>query len=245
MARAEKLRAAGYEVEFEPMGPEALRGLRQAPPTAVVIDFTRLPSHGREVALAIRAQKATRRVPLLIVEGEPDKVARMRQLLPDAVYTSWSRIRGALKQAIAHPPVVQVVPKSALDAYSGTPLPKKLGIKPGVKVALVGAPAGFESTLGALPEGATVRRQARGRPDVTLWFVRSRRQLERDVRHMLPFAAQGGLWIVWPKRASGLGTDVSETEVRRIGLAAGLVDYKICAVDATWSGLKFSRRKAK
>jgi CheY-like chemotaxis protein len=244
--RAVELEKAGYQVENGAMDPTVLRAMRQDPPAAVVIDFTRRPSHGTEIALAIRQAKGTRQVPILIVEGEPDKIARLQALLPDAVYTTWRRVRGDLKRAIASPPKITSKPQSPLAGYSGTPLPKKLGIKPNSDLLLLGAPAGFESVLGELPEGVRIRSRAAGKPDLTLWFVTSRKQLERDIKRMLPLAESGGVWIVWPKKTSALATDVSEPDVRRVGLAAGLVDYKICAVDADWSGLKFApRRKAR
>lgn len=130
-----------------------------------------------------------------------------------------------------------------MAAYAGTPLPKKLGINPGSAVGLVGAPEQFERTLGKLPAGVRLRRQARGHLDVTLWFVRSEKELVRRIARMGTFAATGGLWIVWPKKSSGVSSDLTQAIVRRAGLASGLVDYKIAAIDATWSGLKFTERK--
>jgi hypothetical protein len=131
-----------------------------------------------------------------------------------------------------------------MAGYSGTPLPKKLGIRAGAAVALIDAPEGFAATLGELPEGVTLRRAARGPAQVVVLFARSRAGLGRR----FPAAARatadpGALWLAWPKKASGLQSDLGEIEVRAFGLAAGWVDYKICAVDATWSGLCFSRRR--
>jgi hypothetical protein len=127
--------------------------------------------------------------------------------------------------------------------YSGTPLPKKLGIKDRSTVALANAPADFTATLGALPAGATLHANPRGRRDLTVWFVRSLKELRAAIPKLVTAAKQGGVWIAWPKKASGIATDVSETEVRALGLAAGLVDHKICAIDQTWSGLRFALRK--
>lgn len=135
------------------------------------------------------------------------------------------------------------LPKSPLEGYSGTPLPKKLGIRAGTSVALVGAPQDVEETLGELPEGASLRRNARGRFDLMLWFVRSHAELMRGIEGMAGRLGAGGLWILWPKKASGMASDVSEREVREAGLANRLVDYKVCAFDATWSGLKFAVKK--
>ena len=244
--RIAALKAAGYQItHLKLTGRELLRRLREKPPAAFVIDLTRLPSHGCEVALALRQTKSTRHVPLVFVEGDPEKVARIRTVLPDAVYTAWSCIRSSLHQAIAHPPENPRIPTSVLEGYSGTPLPKKLGIKPNSAVALVGAPADFAKTLGALPEGVKLRTQADGPADLTLWFVRSAKELGRAMPDMTAAGSRAPLWIVWPKKTSGMPTDLTQQEVRDSALAAGLVDYKVCAVDATWSGLLFRMRKTR
>jgi hypothetical protein len=129
--------------------------------------------------------------------------------------------------------------------YSGTPLPKKLGIKPAAIVALLGAPAGFaRTTLGPLPEGASLRSDTRVRFNVGLLFVSSKADLAR--RFAAARKAMGepcALWLVWPKQASGVATDLDGNQVREFGLMAGLVDYKVAAIDATWSGLCFARRR--
>ena len=243
-AQVAKLRKAGYEIDAMPFdGPPALKALRRNPPDAVIIDLSRMPSAGRDVAAAMRSAKSTQHVPLVFVEGEPAKVDRVRSLLPDATYTTWTRIRGALRRAIANPPQAPVKTESVMAGYSGTPLPKKLGIKAGFTIALVNAPADFDRTLGPLPEGATLRRQLRGNFDLLLWFVKSRKELERNIRRFADAAPSGGTWIAWPKKASGFSTDVTQTHVRNTGLSNGLVDYKICAIDATWTGLKFAPRK--
>ena len=244
--RIEQLADAGYDVAYEPFDPNTLRGLAKDPPDAFVIDLTRLPSHGRDVGIYVRERKATRRVPIVFVGGAADKVARARERLPDAVYAGWEDAAAAIADAIASPPADPVVPASTLAGYSGTPLPKKLGIKQGSTVALVDAPPDFEQTLGALPEGVELRRGVVGRPDVIILFTKARAHLEAGVPEMRDVMADGGrLWLAWPKKASGVVTDVSEPVVREVGLAAGLVDYKICAIDSTWSGLLFARRKAR
>lgn len=243
--RAARLRAAGYDVAAGAVNAGSLRDLGQEPPIAVVIDLSRLPSQGRDVALAIRHRRATRRLPLIFVEGDREKVARVRAHLPDATYATWSRIDQALRRAIARPPENPVVPRSALDGYSGAPLAKKLGISAGSVVVLVGAPEGFEATLGELPDGVTLRRQDGGRRDLTIWFTRSRGDLERRVGKMAALADRAGLWIAWPKKASAPGGDLSQADVRKAGLDSGLGDFKICAIDATWAGLRFTRPRPK
>jgi hypothetical protein len=129
------------------------------------------------------------------------------------------------------------------SGYSGTPLVRKLGIKPSARLGLIRAPEGFATTLGPLPEGVQVRRSARGPFDVVVAFHVRRAALERRLpalRRALDH--EGGLWIAWPKRASGVSTDLSESVVRDLGLAVGLVDNKVCAIDEMWSGLRFVYR---
>lgn len=236
--RAERLRSAGYEASFGvPAGVAFLRELRKDPPAAVVIDLSRLPMQGRDIGLVIRRQKALRHLPLVFVGGEPEKVTRVRKSLPDAVYATWAGIRGAIRSAVARPPKTPVVPASGLAGYSGTPLAQKLGIKAGTAVGLVGAPAGFRKTLGSLPPGVTFRGD-----DLVLWFVRSHQELDRGIAGMAK-TLRGSLWICWPKKTSPLASDLTQQRVRDVGLASGLVDYKIAAIDATWSGLKFTRRR--
>jgi hypothetical protein len=130
------------------------------------------------------------------------------------------------------------------SGYSGTPLPRKLGIKPGARLGLIGAPEGFDATLGDLPGGVIVRRRLGREPfDVIVAFLSRRSMLERRLPGLsAALDPAGGLWIAWPKRASGVPTDVTEDVVRDLGLAAGLVDNKVCAIDQVWSGLRLVYR---
>lgn len=130
-----------------------------------------------------------------------------------------------------------------MAGYSGTPLPKKLGIKPGDVVVFPGAPPGFEATLGELPEGVRVKGRLAGSADVVVAFFDSRARLDRRLGALAAaIHPDGGLWIAWPKRSSGVATDITEDVVRERALAAGLVDNKVCAIDATWSGLRLVYR---
>jgi hypothetical protein len=128
--------------------------------------------------------------------------------------------------------------------YSGTPLAKKLGIKPGQRVAFPSAPDGFSELLGELPDGVSVKSRARPPLDVIVFFTTGRAELERRLpalrRAMDPAA---GLWIAWPKRTSGVETDMTEDAARELGLANKLVDNKVCAIDDTWSGLRLVIRR--
>ncbi len=129
----------------------------------------------------------------------------------------------------------------APTGYSGTPLVAKLGLKPGMRVQLVSPPADFADTLGPMPDG--IKQVARGDLDFAMLFVRARAMLVKEFPRLRDrLVSNGMLWVSWPKKSSGVETDLSETIVRSFGLEAGLVDVKICAVDDTWSGLKFVRR---
>ena len=130
-----------------------------------------------------------------------------------------------------------------MAGYSGTPLPKKLGIKEGSRIALVNAPKDFQSELGELPENVEFVKRMTKPIDIILFFVVSERVLAREFAKLSQkLATNGMIWIAWPKKSSGVTTDLTEGRVQRIGLDAGLVDVKICAIDDIWSGLKFVYR---
>jgi hypothetical protein len=131
----------------------------------------------------------------------------------------------------------------ATAGYSGTPLQKKLGFKPGMTAAFVDAPDGLDRLLGEL-EGVSVKRSLRGSADLVLCFVTARRDLERRAARLREAIAPDGLvWVCWPKRASKVPTDMTEDAVRDVLLPTGLVDVKVAAVDETWSGLKLVVRR--
>ncbi len=127
--------------------------------------------------------------------------------------------------------------------YSGAPLARKLGIKEGATVALVDAPPGFERELAPLPDGVDLRRTLTGGTDVAVVFVTTREQLqERFSMVAAQLQPAGGLWVAWPKKSSGVPTDLTENVLREVGLPQGWVDNKVCAVTDVWSGLRFVLR---
>lgn len=242
----QRLEDAGFAVDSDPLGdatfPEFLRRLDANPPDAFVIDLSRMPAQGRDIGVALRRRKSTRGIPLVFIGGEKEKVARIQELLPDASYTEWDEADEALRRAIETPPAQPTVPDSAFAAYAGKSLVEKLGIKPHAHVALVAAPKGWEETLGALPEGVRLTAGVQSHPDLALWFARSRRDLEDSILTLAATAAECPVWIAWPKKASSVRSDLSQTTVREIGEGAGLVDYKIASLNDTWSGLLFRKR---
>jgi hypothetical protein len=131
-----------------------------------------------------------------------------------------------------------------MAGYSGTPLAKKLGIKEGMTLAAAGAPDGFVDLLAPLPGGVTWKRQLRAPVDLAVAFFTAR----RDVTARWPALTRavgpdGVVWVAWPKKSSGVTTDLTEDSFRELLLPTGWVDTKVCAIDDTWSGLKFVLRK--
>ena len=127
--------------------------------------------------------------------------------------------------------------------YSHRTLAQKLGVKSGTRLVLVRAPGDFLATLGVLPDEINVSKRAGVPGDLTVWFVRSLNLLTSELARIVKQAGFGPVWIVWPKKAAEPHTDLTQPVVRKLGLKAGLVDYKICRIDETWSGLLFKRRQ--
>ena len=127
-----------------------------------------------------------------------------------------------------------------MAGYSGTPLVQKIGIKAGHRIVLRNHPASFLKDLGKLPENVQSSERLTGKANVIIYLTDKRAALEKDFPGLSSaLVPDGMLWIGWPKKASGKPTDLNENIVREIGLERGLVDVKVCAIDETWSGLKF------
>ena len=245
-ARARELKALGFKVEARPLGEcgGVVGHFRDLAPDAVVLDLERLPSHGREVATILRDSKSTRHLPLVFAGGATDKVERIRGELPDAVFTAWDAVGDAVKAAIAHPVANPVQARSHAEKSAATPLLQKLGIKPGMQVAVLGGFDGFEELIADLPEGAALTKKFGAEVRLGLYVVRSERELADAYEHAAGRLAEGAsFWVIYPKQRKGARTSFNENDVRELGLASGFVDYKVCSVSAEWSGLKFSRRR--
>ena len=215
--------------------------IRKAPPELFLIDLNRLPFQGREIGAYFRRLRATRHLPILFVDGDSERVSSARNLIPDAQFSKWSGIKSAIPKAIQNPPAKPVVP-GTMAGYAGTPLPKKLGVRENYSLLLVNPPESFERKLDAMPAGAEITTNS-AQANVALLFTTSAAELGRDFRPLAKQLPQKvALWIAWPKKTSGMKTDVTENLVREFGLGAGWVDYKICAIDGTWSGLCFARK---
>jgi CheY-like chemotaxis protein len=242
LARA--LKALGYKpkILFDSEKPN-LAEIREHPPELFLIHLSRLPSQGREIAAHFRRAKATRNVPILFVGGDPERVKTARKLIPDAEFAVWDEIRTAIKRAIKNAPRNPAIP-STMASYSASALPKKLGIRDNCSIMLINPPNHFERKLDPLPAYTKIVYDPKG-AHVAILFAMSQAELARDFRPLAKaLPEKTALWIAWPKKASGVKTDLDGNIVREFGLDAAWVDYKVCAIDETWSGLCFARRNS-
>ena len=238
-----KLHAAGYQVAHnaETQSP-SVREIKESGAVAVVIDLSRLPSHGKYVGAWLRGSKSTRHIPLVFVGGEAEKVAAIKKQMPDAVYASVAGVGAALKKAIKNPPSDPVVPRQMMESPPGRTAAQKMGIREGNVVGLIDPPADYLKVIGELPEGVVLEEDSRHACQVTIWFVHDVGEYEAALPSRRALAARSRLWIVWQKgRRDGLNGNF----VRERALAMGLVDYKICSLDGVWSGMVFTVKKAR
>ncbi len=233
------LLGAGFQVEYDKTFNSALmRKWREDPPAAFVIDLSRLPSQGREIAIALRQSPKTRQVPIIFCGGVPEKIKPIRDVLPDATYCTCNELIEALKDA--RPVQTPVRPVDMMNRYGSRTVGQKLGIAETSTVTLVNPPRNVSTLLGALPGGIEFVEKGGA---VTLCFVHSVDELQADMSRVRGLAAKTKLWILWRKK-SGPGHDgVTEGLIRETGIDLGLVDYKICSIDKTWSAMLFARRK--
>ena len=239
----EPLRAAGHQVVYdEKIAPGLFSKTRAAPPDAFVIALTRLPSHGREVAAFLRGSKSTRHIPIVFVDGERGKVDAIRRLIPDATYTSLSRLGAALQKTVARPPAAPIVPPQMMERYRTRTTARKLGILKGTMVGLLDPPRDYATVLGPMPEGVSFAEGATAECAVTLWFVTDAGAYLSRLPRMRARAVRTKFWTLWPK--GGRRTGISQTYLRETANSVGLVDYKICSVNDRWSAMAFAQKKA-
>ena len=238
----EACRACGFEVEYDAVRfPDLAKLIRAAPPDVLVIDLTCLPSHGRESAIYLRRTKYARHLPLVFVDGEPDKVEKVREQLPDATFTTrkqlCSKIKAALAKAIAAP----VLPPPMEARFASRTVAQKLGMKPNSTAAVIEAPRNYAAVIGELPEGSELVEGPESLCPVTLWFVEDVRGFKAEIRRMGKIADRTKLWIIWRKGGRG---ELTPNLIREGGIEVGLVDYKICSVNELWSGMAFGRKRS-
>jgi hypothetical protein len=200
-----------------------------------------VPSHGKAVATEIRRSRQLRSTPIVFAAGDPEKVAAIRQLFPDALYSSWEQIATTLRRAkpLAEPALPAAA--SSFEQYAGRPLAQKLGIKPAMKVALLEPPDDFDRAAADLPPDVDWQARLNRFTEMVFLFAESQDSLEtnfsRAANTQLP------IWVFWPKQASGKRTDLTQHVARTVGNAFGYTDCKVCSFDATWSGFLFRIKK--
>jgi CheY-like chemotaxis protein len=230
---ASRLRREDFEAEvYTARGAAGFRSIRASPPDAIVIDLSRMPSYGRAIGALLREQKSTRGIPLVFLEGDPAKTPLLRHVLPDAVVTNVLRIGPVLRKAILHPPLEPAVPDP-----TRLPLTGKLRIKEGSTVALRHAPEDFLTKLGPPPEGARFNCRP-AYADSVILFVKSVASLGRELPSLASGMRRGRtIWVMWPKKSSGVASDLTSVKIVEMCCAFGLSGYKTCAVDDTWSAM--------
>jgi hypothetical protein len=243
--RARVLKKAGFDVDSSPFDPAGMiTRLRESPPTLMLIDLDRLPSHGRAIAIMLRTSKSMRHIPIVFAGGVEEKIARVRAEVPDALFTDWGNVAATVRKAMKNPPTAFVAPVPYMQQYAGSRLVKKLDLKAGMKAALIGAEDGFIELLGDLPEGVEFQSRITTQTKLVLWFVRASHEIAAAFELSCARMPEGcSIWIIYPKKAGRYRVDFNQNDIRLTGLDAGVVDYKICAVDADWSGMKFARRR--
>jgi hypothetical protein len=230
---ADRIRREDFDVEVYPCrGFAGFRQIGAAPPDAIVIDLSRMPSYGRAMGALLRERKSTRGIPLVFIAGDPAKTRLVRGVLPDAAFSSVLRIGPALRKAISEAPVEPAAPNP-----SGVPLAAKLGVGEGSAVALIHPPEGFLEKLGALPKDVHFERHPKD-AEIVLLFVKSAAALGRELPSLAREIRRGQtLWVIWPKKSSGVISNLTMGKIVEMCIAVGLSGYKPCAVDETWSGL--------
>jgi hypothetical protein len=175
-----------------------LRKLRNNLPAVVVIDLSRLPSQGRDIAINLGHAKATRNIPIVFVGGDQQKASQVKTHVPDALYTDYDQIHAALKEAIAHPPEVTVVPKSIFEPYRHASLAKKIGTKPNTTLVLIDPPKDFTKNLSELARSDSIQEELSDQPDLIIPFAETLKDLQnRTTKIINKLGPHGKLWITW------------------------------------------------
>ncbi len=241
--RINQLTLAGIDiVEGINPGPLFSKALEAARPDAVVIDLSRLPSQGRDLGVMIRTRAGTRQIPIVFVEGAADKVASIRELLPDAEFTTWEDILPILTRVVDSKEKDFLPQSSVFAAYSQKPLATKLGIKPGFLVCLIGEQEDLLGDSDHLPAGVRVANEIVNDANLFLWCLHSQAEFSASLALIKTHVKHAPTWVGWPKKAADPGCDLTQTVVREQCLAVGMVDYKICSINEKWSALLFKWR---
>lgn len=229
--RAVSLREGGHEVTtFFAASSTMMKLIRAAAPQALIVDLNRQPSLGIQIGLA------TRKIPIVYIEGDAEKTAKAKAKVPGATYTTWKKLPALLKRIGSLAPSTSS--GSPMDLYKETPVAAKLGLDKVRTIVAIEAPRAF---LQLLPPHVEVVEEHQP-SDATFCFATSARELQARIESL---AARAPVWIAWPKRSTRSAAELNMYTVREIAFGAGLVDYKICGIDRHWSAMLFTRRKTK
>jgi hypothetical protein len=235
------IKAAGHQVEYQAKASgDTVRRIRQSPPEALVIDLSRAPSHGLNYAMYFRRAKATRHIPFVFLDGEAEKVEKVKKFFPDSVYTTQSKAPAAVKKALASPQR-SVVEGGYMEQWAHRSTAEKLGIKEGSRVAVFDPPRDYLRVFGKVPADVTFEEDPVDVLPLSIWFVRDPDVYASGLRQRRSLAGRTKLWVAWPKGQRG---GITQFVVRDAALAVGLVDYKICSVNEAWSAMAFALKKS-
>lgn len=232
----------GYNVYYPgEREPSPYAKIKALDPEAVVIDLSRAPTHGRYVATEIRRHKGLRHIPIVFVDGDHERVRMAKALLPDAVFTKRDRLNEVLD--LLEPVTDPVVPAGTI--LSDRTNAEKLGIKAHSRVALIRPPVDWARVIGVLPEGASLEEDPTEVLPLSLWFVSDSDEFLESLRAIRKLAGKSKVWIAYPKQASKRKKDAGLTQnlIREAARSVGLVDYKICSLDETWTGFALTVKK--
>jgi CheY-like chemotaxis protein len=237
---SERVQREGFVASVYPaVGPKGFRSIRENPPDAILIDLRVMPSYGRAMGALLRDSKSLRQIPMVFLEGDPAKSAKVREVLPDVEIAPWDRLGPAMRRAVA-----RKGGPAAAPVHPDIPLHRKLRIRANSEVALLHEPRGIRAALGELPEGVGFQTEIGDSP-VVLAFFKSAGALNKELPRLAAAMRPGRtLWILWPKKASSGRSDLSMPVIREMCQPYRLGEYKVCAFDETWSAMAFGGGRA-
>jgi len=239
------LKRAGHTVDYDAKFTSAMfKEIRTSPPDAMVIDLTRMPSHGRYVAFSMRQSPKTRQVPVVLVDGDPDKVAITKRQVPDMFFTTRAKlltaIKAAQKQRLANP-----IAPGRLFSYHPRTAAQKMGIGKGARIGVIDGPRDYERVIGEVEEGVEFVEGAQAGCTVLVWFLHDPDAYLEMLPRMRAHLSKMRLWALWRKGGTTKEGAVTPLLIREAAKEFGMIDYKVCSVDKTWSGIALTIKKAR
>ena len=216
-----------------------MRALREGPPRAVIIDLSRAPARGRDVALMIRQSPRTRPIPILFVGGAEPKKRAIQEQVPDAIFLSWEEVKDALEAVLRGQLRVAPEAHTLFEVYRGRSLGQKLAIKESERISVIDPPLDFHRSLGELPPGLVWINGLDESADLVLLFVKQLEELRACLDTILKLDFTPRLWICWPKKKSPIRSELSAPVIQDQARSRGLSEYKVCSIDEIWTGKLF------